>query len=147
MPKQQYYFGFKPSSRPEQLGNNHLKSTKDRKHRPLSCDDSTPERESVPDGVFGKDRSTSAHLGVISAFVANASGRAAGRCRWLDQLGLKPVSGCADLTKEPFSEENWLFCWQDRVRLLPTVPLFRAELIAVTVREIEPARFVRRQTI
>jgi len=55
MPKQQY-LGFKSGARPEQVGDDHHKSTKDRKHRASSCDDSTRERESMPDGVFGKDR-------------------------------------------------------------------------------------------
>ena len=48
--------GFKPSPRLEQIGDEPSERVQDHKHRSQGCDDPALRCESMPDGIFGKDR-------------------------------------------------------------------------------------------
>jgi hypothetical protein len=52
---------FKPAPRLEQVGCQHFERVQDCKHRSQWCDDSVLQRESGPDGIFGRDSYRRSH--------------------------------------------------------------------------------------
>jgi hypothetical protein len=52
---QQHVLVFRPRARLEEVSDGDCASVQKRKHQLSSCDDSAPQCESAPDGIFGKD--------------------------------------------------------------------------------------------